>query len=108
MKTSWADASNHGKPLWVVYGDKCFPQLLCAKLLAYTADHQLLRAGVAGPRVCIWGYSVYRRQPGFRTLGIEVGEWVKRSSFEPMFFDVQEEALEILRKLTVPMGRAAQ
>lgn len=105
---NWADANNHGKPLWIVHGDKCFPQLLCAKLRAYTTKYQLLPAGVAGPRVCIFGYSVYRRQPGFRTLGVNVDEWVKRSSFKPAFFDVQDEALAMLRKLTTPMGDAAQ
>lgn len=102
MKVTWADPNCHGRPLWVVYGEKCFPQIICAKLRAYSADFQLMPAGVAGAHVCIIGYSVYKGKPGFRTLGLEVGEWAKRSGFKPMFFDAQAEALEVLRKLTTP------
>lgn len=31
-----------------------------------------------GPRLCVWGFSVYRRQPGYRTLGLDLREWLAR------------------------------
>lgn len=96
MKIDPMDPASHGKPLWVVYGEKADPRVLYAKLLAYTNDHRLLPAGTAGV-VCIWGHSVWRRQPGFRTLGINVAEWSVRSGLAPLFFDTQAEA-EIAQK----------
>lgn len=27
---------------------------------------------------CIWGFSVYRRVPGYRTLGVDFAEWMSR------------------------------
>jgi hypothetical protein len=108
MKIDPQDPSSHGKPLWVVYGLTCFPSLLCAKLLAYGADYQPRPVGVAGAHVCLWGYSVYRGEPGFRTRGVRVEEWAKRSTMKPRWFDTQTEALECLRKLTTPRAEVTR
>lgn len=98
-----ADPYWHGRPLWVVYGPKCSPTFIAAKLRAYTEKHVLLPIGYSGPVVCIWGYSVYKRVPGFRTLGISVTELEK-----PHLFADQDEALAYLKKLTTPMGDAGR
>jgi hypothetical protein len=103
MKINPHDPINHDKPLWIVHGETCFPAIFCAKLRAYREDNALLPAGGRGPVVCVLGYSVYKREPGFRTLGVEVTEWAKKSGgMKPTFFDDQEEALALLRKLTTP------
>ena len=98
------DPKNHGKPLWAVYGYDFTPSLMCCKLLAYTADHHLLPVGANGATVVIWGYSVYRGKPGFRTLGQDVEKWCIARSDEPRprFFESQDLALEEMRKLTTP------
>ena len=89
------DEANWNKPLWLVYGHKCFPQLLCCKLNFSGALN-------------IWGYSVYRGEPGFRTLGRDLHAWIRECRekgyelFE--FYDDQEQALDRLRKLTIPRG----
>jgi len=57
----------------------------------------------------IWGYSVYKRSPGFRTLGQSVnanqfGDWVGQNKAK--FFLTQEEALKYLADLTTPKKSA--
>ena len=97
--------ANHGKPLWVVYGSTCAPIVMCCKLLAYSATHTPIPPGEAGPKVCIWGYSVWKRVPGFRTIGMNVAEWQRRErAMPPIFFDSQDAAFEKLRELTTPVG----
>jgi hypothetical protein len=108
MKIDPLDPANHGRPLWIVYGHACMPSLICAKLRAYTEAHAVLPVGTAGPVVCIWGYSVYKRKPGFRTLGLDLREWSKRSTIGPTFYDTQDEAIERLRKLTKPRAGTNQ
>jgi hypothetical protein len=79
-------------PLWCVYGPDCFPTLLCFKLRYQD---------VGGYNdICIWGYSVYKKVPGFRTLGTIFSKWAKENS--PKIFDSQEQALEYLKKITNP------
>jgi hypothetical protein len=97
------DPVNHGKPLWIVYGEKYAPQLLCAKLLAYSSTHELLPVGTQGPNVCIWGFSYYKGKPGFRTIGSDAMEWLERFP-DPRFYDLQGEALEHIRLLTSPVA----
>lgn len=101
------DPSVHGKPLWVVYGSSAFPEIICAKLRAYAQNHTLLPLGARGHHVCIWGYSVWKGEPGFRTLGVDVAVWAKQSHSKPVFFDEQSEALEHLRKLLTPKRGAS-
>jgi hypothetical protein len=95
------DPANHGKPLWITYGVDCFPQIVCAKLLAYGPKHNLLPVGERGAYVCIWGYSIYKRQPAFRTLGTRLDKWIDRHDFV-RFYEDQEAALDDLRTLTRP------
>lgn len=95
------DPSNHDKPMWVVYGISPFwPQLLCAKVLPHDGG------GVLPPSVNIWGYSVWKRKPGFRTLGVAVQEWSARHAFGPFFYDRQEFALAHLKAVSSPSPRA--
>jgi hypothetical protein len=90
------DSKNHGKPIWVVYGvSEWWPQLLCVKLVHYTSPRS---------HVCIWGASRWRGKHDFRTLGVDVTGWAKMQDFGPVFFDVQSDALEFLRALTLPPG----
>lgn len=96
------DPANHGRPLWFVYGAKCFPTIVYAKLVAYDANLRRLPVGERGPMICIWGYSVYRGEPGFRTLGTNFEEWARQSTLKPYGFADQEEALALLRRLTRP------
>jgi hypothetical protein len=98
---SFMDPAGHGKPLWVVFGSHTWPQIVCVKLLAYTVDHVLLPVGAEGPNVCVWGYSVWKRKPGFRTMGTNVFTWAKAYTLCE-FYDAQDEALDRLRKLTTP------
>jgi hypothetical protein len=93
----------HGRPLWVIYGPKCHPTFICAKLRAYNEKHALQPLGTAGPNVCIWGYSVYKRVPGFRTMGTGI-----EGLDAPHFFADQDEALGYLKKLTTPLGDAGR
>jgi len=79
----------YGKVYWCVYGPDCFPTMFCCRIKNYPD---------ASP--AIWGYSVYRRVPGFRTLGQDVEEWSKGKN--PRFFETQREALDLLAKLTTP------
>jgi hypothetical protein len=79
------------RPVWVVYGHECFPQLVCAKLNIPPADGH----------VCIWGYSVYRRKPGFRTLGIRLGTFISEHNVCELY-ENQDEAIERLRAMTTP------
>ena len=79
----------HKIPLWCVYGDDCFPSMLCCRIS--TADGT----------PTIWGYSVWRREPGFRTLGINLVEWIKREK-RPRFFANHADALAYIGKLTTP------
>lgn len=77
-------------PLWVVYGPDCFPTMICAKVL----DHPTCG-------LTIWGYSIYRRQPGFRTLGVSLRNWRKEVE-RPKFFEAQVHALSHLANITTP------
>jgi hypothetical protein len=96
MKVDYKDETCHGKPLWLVYGINCFPSIICCKLESKLHGYTV-----------IWGHSVYRRAPGFRTLGQNIETWMEteRTLYSAEFFDfydTQEEALERLRKLTTP------
>jgi hypothetical protein len=96
MRVFADDAGCHNKPLWFVYGVNCFPSIICCTLKKSDDD-----------KIILWGFSIYKRSPGFRTLGVEVNTWVKRQKdlfghelFE--FYDDHEQALDRIRKLTTP------
>lgn len=83
------DPQHAGKPLWCVYGPDCFPSLICCRI----KDGN------------IWGYSVWKRQPGFRTLGISLEAFAKERE-TPRFYAAQADALERLAKITTPKNIA--
>ena len=86
-------------PLWCVYGPDCFPTMFCFKLRSWTSDNidfQHLNG------IYIWGYSIYRGEPGFRTLGLNFENW-KESINNPLFFETSEEACKYLKVLVTPL-----
>lgn len=84
------DPQNHHIPLWAVYGVSIYwPQVLCCRI----------RLNEGFPH--IWGYSVWKRQPGFRTLGIPVKTFMAREGF-CFFFASQTRMLEYVEKITTP------
>ena len=94
------DPGSFDKPLWCVYGVDCFPEIFCCKILAHAEF---------GP--IIWGYSVYRGVPGFRTLGQNVNTWTAGleekygwDMFE--FYDDHGEAISRIVSLTTPAAGA--
>lgn len=83
------DSKNHRRTLWCVYGPDCFPTVFACQIIPH------------GDGAAIWGYSVYRGKPGFRTLGRELsGGWIEEN--DARFFDNQQEALNYLLLLTRP------
>lgn len=80
-----------GRPVWIVYGEKAFPRLICAKINIPPTDG----------RLCVWGYSVWRRQPGFRTLGTRLETWAAEHGVCEMYAN-QDDALDRLRSMTTP------
>jgi hypothetical protein len=93
MSIKLTDLENYqDEPLWCIYGEsKYWPCILTCKLITPGHNNSLN----------IWGYSVWKDTPGFRTLGIPVQEWNKRHKFIK-YFDDQKEALKYLSKLITP------
>lgn len=80
------------KPLWIICGAECFPTIIACKL----RDHG--RFGI-----CIWGYSVYKGKPDYRTLGQRLETWMTRASNSIVyFFDNQENAIAVLNGFITP------
>jgi hypothetical protein len=79
---------NHNKVLWCVYGGESFPILFACVIRTITKEP------------VIWGYSVYRRSPGFRTFGRRVDPWAQENNAK--FFDEQQNALAYIGALTTP------
>lgn len=87
---------NHDRILWCVHGVDCFPAMFCCKIRMHAEF---------GP--IIWGYSVYKRKTGFRTLGQNVNTWMQglkekhgQDLFE--FYDDHGDAISRIAKLTTP------
>lgn len=85
----------HNRPLWCVTGPTCQPSVFCCALRHH------------GPQwgLCIWGYSVWAGEPGFRTLGQRLDEWAakeqERWDYAPRFYATQQAALtEVVRLIT--------
>lgn len=77
------------QPLWCVYGYDCFPSIICCKV------------SKAAGSPAIWGYSVWKRVPGFRTLGQDLDHFCSRHEMA-RFFNEQEKAIAYLAKITKP------
>lgn len=79
-------------PLWCVYGHECCPTVLsCA----------VFKSNYNGS-INIWGYSVYKNSPGYRTLGQDLKVWCEKQNPRPVFFTDQDKALDYLKDLTMP------
>jgi hypothetical protein len=74
------DSAHHNTPLWAVY-DWNGPAVLAC------------RVNTLQGKATIWGYSVWKRQPGYRTLGVNLSDW-RSTARNPVFFDKQSEAIE--------------
>jgi hypothetical protein len=82
------DSQYHYRPIWCVYGPDSFPTVFCCQLTHSCGS------------LNVWGYSVYRRSPGFRTVGRELAGWVAEKG--AVFFAEQSGALAHIAKLTTP------
>lgn len=82
---------NHGKIMWCVHGPSSFPTVITCIIKRSINWYN---------RPIIWGYSEYRRSPGFRTLGVEVEKWAAER--DAKFFDNKEAAFDYLATLITP------
>lgn len=82
-------------PLWCVYGHECFPSIILCRIKKSTYDGS----------INIWGYSIYKRQPGFRTLGIGLDEWHSRHE-NVCFFKSQGDAMMHLIDITTNRAKS--
>lgn len=87
-----------GQIMWAVYGPKCFTSILCFKLSRCSEDQKIVN---------IWGYSIDKGHPGFRTLGNPLEEWIRIETGNaggeaPRFYLSLDKALKRLRKLMTP------
>lgn len=93
---------NYEVPMWVVYGFDCFPSILCCKLKQCLVSRDVIDT-------IIWGYSVYHRQPGFRTLGQTLTTWregnAKYGKDLEKWFIKQEDAVAFINKLVTPSAK---
>ena len=39
----------------------------------------------------IWGFSIYRRSPGYRTYGIRLSEWLSRQDVDKLSIEVDRD-----------------
>ncbi len=86
-------------PYWCVYGSKYSPSILCFKLHFWKTDLPSYKHLEA---INIWGYSVYKRKPGFRTLGIKFDEWCNRDNSDKKFFTSINTATDYIKSLVTP------
>jgi len=61
----------------------------------------IIKANPSGKPV-IWGYSVYKRSPGFRTVGHEVDTYIKQRSATKFFITQNDAALYMFDLITPP------
>ena len=85
------DPKNLDKILWCVHGYDSHPSVHCLKIK--TSPH------ISGHFV--WGYSMWKREPGFRTLGISVQEFKGQKKLF-IFFENKIDALEYLSIILEP------
>jgi hypothetical protein len=84
------DRKYHDVPLWVVYsGPINGIGLMCLKINNATGTPS------------VWGYSVYRNSPGFRTLGSGFRSFMERYERADFFADL-DEAVEHMKVQVAP------
>jgi len=81
-------------PLWCVYGHQFWPTMICCRIRDYPDGSRAM-----------WGYSVYRRKPGFRTLGVGI-EWADEHDCK--FFVNQGDALAHIAMRTLPHPKVSE
>jgi hypothetical protein len=79
------EPANFNRALWCVHGRDGSPQIQ-----AFMVND----AGVNGTAT-IWGYSIYRKSPGFRTLGLRLDTWLS-DKHDPVFYDDRNDAMNAL------------
>jgi hypothetical protein len=77
-----------GVDLWGVYGPDCFPTVFACQMHNYEAG-----------RRAVWGYSVYKGEPGFRTLGVGAS-WATQHDLR--LFRTRDEAFDYIAALFPP------
>ncbi len=97
------DERYHDRELFVVYGHDCFPSLMKAKVLTEKHGVQHIDDGPT-----IWGYSVHEGEPGFRTVGMGLQEWIdgEEQDGTPRFFPSFELMVRHLGELLSPSAGA--
>lgn len=90
------DSRYFNMPLWCVYGHKAFPSIIACII----RDH-----GQYG--LAVWGYSEYRRSPGYRTLGQELSKFAAANDICE-YYSSHDEALARIKELTTPKKSAIQ
>lgn len=82
-------------PLWCVYGMKCSPSILAC----------VIKKDMSGEKT-IWGYSIYKKQPGYRTLGQHLKAWLNNEFHQnAFFFTAQADAIAYLSALVTPVQK---
>ena len=79
-------------PLWCVHGHKSHPSIHCLMIVS-------CRDG----SINVWGYSVYKRAPGFRTLGMSLEAFAKDKTI-CYYFSTKQAALDYLSDILEPKG----
>ena len=92
------DPANHGAPLWMVYGSRYFPSVMCVKL----STASLVCDGPEGPPIpTVWGFSMWQGRAGFRTLGLllDAPKFGSRGHYaNPRFYRTFKDAMRRVRK----------
>ena len=89
------DPEHRATPLWVIFGhvNEACPRVICVL--------------VSDGAPTVWGYSIWKRSPGFRTLGISLDSFIERHR-DCIFFARKEDALAKLSELMTPAPRLAK
>lgn len=88
-----SDANYHNIPLWCVHGHEAHPSIHCLKLKMSPA--------VTNFQLTVWGYSVYKGEPGFRTLGKSLTAFSEGKKLL-LFFACKQDALDYLSIILEP------
>lgn len=79
---------NQDIPLWVVHSHIAHPEVHCLKVLAQNGG------------LYVWGYSVWKGTPGFRTLGITISQF--EAGEKAYYFTTKNDALAYLSIILEP------
>lgn len=77
------------QPIWCVTGAECAPSVFCCRIAKTTALNS---------QPVIWGFSVYKGDPGFRTLGQRLDVFREQNP-RAVFFATPADATSYLYEL---------